>query len=61
VFIFIEAAMLVSLLAVALIGPRTPNLNQEELTVFGDGRQTLSFCYASDLIERHFPAWTERL
>jgi nucleoside-diphosphate-sugar epimerase len=53
--------MLVSLLAVALIGPRTPNLNQEELTVFGDGRQTLSFCYASDLIERHFPAWTERL
>jgi dTDP-glucose 4,6-dehydratase len=26
-------------------------LNQEELTVFGDGRQTRSFCYVSDLIE----------
>jgi dTDP-glucose 4,6-dehydratase len=26
-------------------------LNQEELTVFGDGKQTRSFCYVSDLIE----------
>ena len=25
-------------------------INQEELTVFGDGRQTRSFCYDSDLI-----------
>src|SRR5258707_9356791 len=29
-------------------------LNQEELTVFGDGRQTRSFCYVSDLIEGIF-------
>jgi dTDP-glucose 4,6-dehydratase len=29
-------------------------LNQEELTVFGDGRQTRSFCYVSDLIDGIF-------
>src|ERR1700726_693254 len=29
-------------------------LNQEELTVFGDGTQTRSFCYVSDLIEGIF-------
>jgi dTDP-glucose 4,6-dehydratase len=29
-------------------------LKQEELTVFGDGRQTRSFCYVSDLIEGIF-------
>ena len=29
-------------------------LNHEELTVFGDGRQTRSFCYVSDLIEGIF-------
>ena len=29
-------------------------LNQEELTVFGDGEQTRSFCYVSDLIEGIF-------
>src|ERR1700726_857409 len=34
-------------------------LNQEELTVFGDGTQTRSFCYVSDLIEGIFrlPPW----
>src|SRR6266436_1594953 len=29
-------------------------LNQEELTVFGDGGQTRSFCYVSDLIDGIF-------
>jgi dTDP-glucose 4,6-dehydratase len=29
-------------------------LNQEELTVFGDGRQTRSFCYVSDLVDGIF-------
>ena len=29
-------------------------LNQEELTVFGDGTQTRSFCYVSDLIDGIF-------
>jgi dTDP-glucose 4,6-dehydratase len=29
-------------------------LNQEELTVFGDGKQTRSFCYVSDLIDGIF-------
>jgi len=29
-------------------------LNQEPLTVFGDGRQTRSFCYVSDLIDGIF-------
>jgi dTDP-glucose 4,6-dehydratase len=29
-------------------------LNQEELTVFGDGEQTRSFCYVSDLIDGIF-------
>ena len=30
------------------------SLKQEELTVFGDGRQTRSFCYVSDLVEGIF-------
>src|ERR1700752_126326 len=32
----------------------TQALNQEPLTVFGDGSQTRSFCYVSDLIEGIF-------
>ena len=29
-------------------------LRGEDLTVFGDGSQTRSFCYVDDLIERAF-------
>jgi dTDP-glucose 4,6-dehydratase len=29
-------------------------LNQQELTVFGDGKQTRSFCYVSDLVDGIF-------
>jgi len=31
-------------------------LKGEALTVFGEGQQTRSFCYCSDLIGRHLPA-----
>jgi UDP-glucuronate decarboxylase len=35
-------------------------LRGEDLTVFGDGRQTRSFCYVDDLIRGMMQLWTAR-